>query len=191
MMFIQFGNASEQHCTYEIWYSDGAGVVTGFASQCWSVPRCCCELCSILFFLGYVSAFSELLQGSLPALESVWQLQSLNKTDRSRHRARSGAVSLCKSTALEGLPKQDYLRHTHRSVMHCAFRFGFDIGHTLLISHPSVIARFSTANLKAPAFAALSRCASVKPNSSRHLALDSLPRATPVACPPHCTQCMC
>lgn len=64
MMFIQFGNASEQHCTYEIWYSDGAGVVTGFASQCWSVPRCCCELCSILFSFGYVSAFSELLQGS-------------------------------------------------------------------------------------------------------------------------------
>lgn len=54
------------------------------------------------FSFGYVSAFSELLQGSLPALESVWQLQSLNKTDRSRHRARrarSGAVSLCKSTA--------------------------------------------------------------------------------------------
>lgn len=49
---------------------------------------------------------------------------------------------------LEGLPKQDYLRHAHRSVLHCAFRFDFDVGHHVgqLISHSSVTARFSTAS---------------------------------------------
>ena len=148
------------------------------------------------FCFGHLSACNELLQGPLPSLEVCG-----NCNHRTTQRLK--APSLCtlgfcttmqvkRESEKAGHVCSSGPAHTYapfRLTSLLSFRFRLRT-RKQKVCHPERYSQIHYSQPSSPAFAALSRYASLKSTLSRHSALHSLPSVTPVASLLRCTQCM-